>query len=490
MFSSLKLAWYRNQLRSSKAGKRIAAIHGLGSLRRDDFGALVRSALLDPIPTVREAAFTALLDAGDPGKGSTLKQVLIEGAEDLRKATLVEITRSKDPRAEALLGDALLDPTPEIRAMAAKAVGSAKSIDSVPLLMGAVSDTDARVRQVALQALEGKVEHWEHIVPIFHSLSHKDAGTRNAASELLNELPKAQHESIIARALTDLEHRLWDRFEVLDHVWRSKWLSPQIRHQLLKRCSESQDTRCIGLLAKGLASETPADVDLAAQALCSSHWPRQKVVIQLNACESLALGRLILRTTNISVDQANGQVSFVRGALELLQALSFDALARAIRYSDPAVRIIAIWLLSTQKHHQLPEMLFTVAFDTDPRVQAIAQNTLRGIDAHSVFKAFKAIMNDGAADQEKANAALSWIISSPDDKLIKLLISGLDDTDMKFRYICAVAVGACAHDLTEAVRVKDKAIKVKHDIDESMRIRVARSSSPYSSGGSDRAVMN
>lgn len=459
-------------------------------MRREDFDALIVHSLLDPAPAVRNAAFITLLERELPGDGSALKKVLVEGAEDLRKAAVAEITLSNDPRAEALLIDALQDSSPVIRTMAAHRLGDTKSIDPVPSLMERIADSNATVRVAVLKALKGKVDRWEQIPPLLLALVHSDDGTRRAARQVLRALDQKHCITFMSRALVDDDHRLWERYEIVEHIWGLEGLSHELRQLLVKRCAEGRDPRCVNLLVKGLSSSVQADVSLAVQALCASHWPRQQVVIQLNACDSLALGRFIQGTSRIGDDAAKGQVSFAHGALELLQALSFDALAKAVTYSDPAVRVIAVWLLSSQKRQDLPGILFKIAFDTDPRVRAIAQDTLRSIDAKSLFHAFKVAVNEGGTDQEKVNAAANWIIASSDDKLIKLLTSGLDDTDAKFRYICAIAVEACKHDGAKGAGIKDKAIKVKHDVEEMIRNRASRSSSPYSGGSSDRAVMN
>ncbi len=231
---------------------------------------LLRQALKDRDPRVREAAIYALCDLRELNAYQLMTSVLKAEGDDVKMAAAWGLRNSQDPAAVPVLDAVLTAEDPEVRIKGLEALGQNDTPEAMPVVRQAMNDPDPDVKYAAtLSLLELAGEAWLHelsgIIGRTHGVTRQQVlrGFFHATNYLKIDVAKTKSADLLIDAL---ETALLDELEDVRMAcaWPLAWMRHERTPQVLKRAyllEESDDVKAhIVRVASSLMSEAGEEI--------------------------------------------------------------------------------------------------------------------------------------------------------------------------------------------------------------------------------------
>jgi HEAT repeat protein len=325
----------------------------------------------------REAAGKALTELGEP-----IGQVIVDALEGSAEARRTLVQR-RDPRARDPLVRALSLRDAEVRESAAAAL-VALGPDSAPAFRGALSSSDHAVRSLAAGSL-AVVGGAQDVEPLIATLADPDSDARVSAARALGAI--GDH-----RAVAPLFALLGDRYADV-------------------RAAAAQSLTALGeplgeWIRQSLEGSAPARRELA-----SANDPR--AVPPLVAALALGDGA-----------EKQGAVASLAALAETGMQGAIDALDRAAKSDDAAVRAASTTALGKLPGPEGPGPLLTALEDADPGVREAAARALGEAGERRAVGALRKLTIDS---HPQVRAAAAEALAALDDPLGELLRAAIEE---------------------------------------------------------------
>ncbi len=231
---------------------------------------LIKQALKDDDPRVREGAMYALCDARELNAFELMTQVLQTEVDSVREAAAWGLRECQDPAAIPVLEAVLLADDPDVRVKALEVLGTNGMTKAIPLIRHHLHDLDPEVQYAAtLSLLEVMGEGC--LGELAHLIQESSGWTRQAVLRGLfhatNYLKINVTEHTAADALIDaLEVSLTDPLPQAREaaIWPLSWVThprtPEILHRAFQQETDCNTRVQFVRISHSLMSESANDI--------------------------------------------------------------------------------------------------------------------------------------------------------------------------------------------------------------------------------------